>query len=79
MAVMPSDHVIDPTKSFQRALLQAKDLVDKNPDRLVTFGIRPSTPSSSYGYIQQAEPWPTKRMMHRFTESLNSERSHLLM
>ena len=56
MAVMPSDHVIDPTKSFQRALLQAKDLVDQSPDRLVTFGIRPSTPSSSYGYIQQAEP-----------------------
>ena len=46
MAVMPSDHVIDPTESFQKALLQANDLVNQSPDRLVTFGIRPSTPSS---------------------------------
>ena len=58
MAVMPSDHVIDPTESFQKALLQANELVNQNPDRLVTFGIRPSTPSSSYGYIQQGEPLP---------------------
>ena len=61
MAVMPSDHVIDPTESFQKALLQANDLVNQNPDRLVTFGIRPSTPSSSYGYIQQGETLPHKK------------------
>ncbi len=61
MAVMPSDHVINPTESFQKALLQANDLVNQSPDRLVTFGIRPSTPSSSYGYIQQGEALPHKK------------------
>ena len=58
MAVMPSDHVIDSTASFQSALQQANSLVDQSPDRLVTFGIRPSSPSSSYGYIQQGDALP---------------------
>ncbi len=58
MAVMPSDHVIDPTESFQNALKQASSLVNEFPDRLVTFGIRPTSPSSNYGYIQQGEDLP---------------------
>jgi mannose-1-phosphate guanylyltransferase len=53
MAVMPSDHVITPAAKFQDAIRQAAALVDGAPGRLVTFGIRPTYPAESFGYIQQ--------------------------
>jgi mannose-1-phosphate guanylyltransferase len=56
MAVMPSDHVIHPTEKFHDALRQAESLVAASPSRLVTFGIRPTYPAESFGYIQQGEP-----------------------
>jgi mannose-1-phosphate guanylyltransferase len=56
MAVMPSDHVITPAARFQEAIRQAAALVDASPGRLVTFGIRPTYPAESFGYIQQGAP-----------------------
>ena len=53
LAVMPSDHVITPATKFQDAIRQAAALVAEAPDRLVTFGIRPTYPAESFGYIQQ--------------------------
>lgn len=53
MAVMPSDHVITPAAKFQDAIRQAAALVAEAPGRLVTFGIRPTYPAESFGYIQQ--------------------------
>jgi mannose-1-phosphate guanylyltransferase len=53
MAVMPSDHVITPAAKFQDAIRQAAALVEAAPGRLVTFGIRPTYPAESFGYIQQ--------------------------
>ncbi len=58
MAVMPSDHVIGPIDRFQAALRQATGLVAAAPRRLVTFGIRPTYPAESFGYIQQGAPVP---------------------
>lgn len=59
MAVMPSDHVIRPEARFRDAIRQAARIVEAHPDRLVTFGIRPTYPAESFGYIQQGEPLPT--------------------
>jgi mannose-1-phosphate guanylyltransferase len=59
MAVMPSDHVIRPEADFRRGIEQAAAVVDAAPDRLVTFGIRPTYPAEGFGYIQQGEPLPT--------------------
>jgi mannose-1-phosphate guanylyltransferase len=56
MAVMPSDHVIRPTEKFRAAIRQAEQIVAATPGRLVTFGIRPSYPAESFGYIQQGPP-----------------------
>jgi mannose-1-phosphate guanylyltransferase len=53
LAVMPSDHVIAPAETFQQAILQAARLVDREPDRIVTFGIRPTYPAESFGYIER--------------------------
>jgi len=59
LAVMPSDHVIRPAEAFRDAIRQAAALVAESPGRLVTFGIRPSYPAESFGYIQQSEPLAT--------------------
>jgi mannose-1-phosphate guanylyltransferase len=59
MAVMPSDHVIAPAETFRAAIRQAAALVDEAPGRLVTFGIKPTYPAESFGYIQAGEPLPT--------------------
>ncbi|MFM7206429.1 MAG: mannose-1-phosphate guanylyltransferase [Planctomycetaceae bacterium] len=59
MAVMPSDHVIRPIADFQRAIGQAAAMVDRHPGRLVTFGVRPTYPAESFGYIQQGSRLPT--------------------
>jgi mannose-1-phosphate guanylyltransferase len=56
MAVMPSDHVIAPTARFREAIEQAAALVAEAPGRLVTFGIKPTYPAESFGYIQQGAP-----------------------
>lgn len=60
LAVMPSDHVIQPASRFTAAIRQAAALVAESPGRLVTFGIRPTYPAESFGYIQQAAPLPTR-------------------
>ncbi len=56
MAVMPADHVIGPDQSFQEAIRHAVRLVEKRPERIVTFGIRPTYPAESFGYIERGEP-----------------------
>lgn len=55
MIVLPSDHVIHPDEQFQAAVRYAASLVDERPERLVTFGIRPTYPAESFGYIERAE------------------------
>lgn len=56
MAVMPADHVIRPTEEFQRALQHAAQLVEADPERIITFGIRPTYAAESFGYIERGAP-----------------------
>ncbi|HEV3418015.1 MAG TPA: mannose-1-phosphate guanylyltransferase, partial [Pirellulales bacterium] len=53
LVVMPADHVISPADAFQQAIVQAARLVEQAPDRIVTFGIRPTYPAESFGYIER--------------------------
>lgn len=55
MAVMPSDHVITSAERFQSAIAAGNDLIDQDPTRIVTFGIRPTYAAESFGYIQRGE------------------------
>lgn len=55
IAVMPADHVIEPVQEFRRALHAAEQFANDFPDKLVTFGIRPTFPSTGYGYIRRGE------------------------
>ncbi len=59
MAVMPSDHVIQATDKFQAAIQQAAALVEESPERIVTFGIRPTYPAEIFGYIERGDELTT--------------------
>jgi mannose-1-phosphate guanylyltransferase len=53
MVMMPSDHLIQPAAAFQQAIRQAVELVEEQPQALVTFGIKPTYPAESFGYIER--------------------------
>jgi len=56
MVVTPADHVIEPVREFTRAVQAAAKLAAGEGDALVTFGIRPTYPSTGYGYIHRGAP-----------------------
>jgi mannose-1-phosphate guanylyltransferase len=78
MAVMPADHVIGPVDKFQEALRCARQLVEEDPTRLVTFGIRPTYPAEVFGYIERDGDRPVKGAfpafsVNRFREKPDAE------
>ena len=58
MIVMPADHVIEPPAEFRRAIEFAAAIVEEHPRRLVTFGVVPTYPAESFGYIERGAPLP---------------------
>ncbi len=50
LLILPADHVIDDQASFNQALERAEALALQ--DKVVTFGIKPKTAETGYGYIQ---------------------------
>ncbi|CAH1058969.1 mannose-1-phosphate guanylyltransferase [Paenibacillus pseudetheri] len=50
MVVLPSDHYITNEESF-RAVLDKACLIAEEKDKLITIGIKPTFPSTGYGYI----------------------------
>jgi len=58
MAVMPSDHMISTDQQFCDAIAAAEQLVLQEPGRIVTFGIKPTYPAESFGYIQRGDGLP---------------------
>lgn len=55
MIVLSADHVIEPEREFHRAVHAAEQFTADYPNALLTFGIRPTFPSTGYGYIQRGE------------------------
>ncbi|MEZ6242020.1 MAG: mannose-1-phosphate guanylyltransferase [Phycisphaerales bacterium] len=55
-AVLTADHIITPQDVFARAMDEGFRLVEADPTRLVTFGIRPTFPATGYGYVEEAGP-----------------------
>ena len=55
VAVLPADHVIEPEREFHRALHASEQFAADSPECLFTFGIRPTSPSTGYGYIHRGE------------------------
>lgn len=55
MVVLPADHVIRPSDAFRASLRSAAALVDAAPNRIVTFGIPPTYPAETFGYIERGD------------------------
>ncbi len=78
MQVLASDHEIDTDKTYfdciDKALSAAKD------GKLVTFGIRPTEPSTGYGYIEAgAELASGVHQVKRFVEKPSIEKAQELL
>ncbi len=54
VVVAPSDHVILKEEVFREVITKGLQFVKDNP-KLLTIGIRPSSPNTGYGYIQYNE------------------------
>ena len=56
IGVFTADHLIQPENEFQRIVSQGFDLVDQEPNTLVTFGITPTGPATGFGYLELGAP-----------------------
>jgi mannose-1-phosphate guanylyltransferase len=56
MAVITADQVIDPPETFRQAIKDALNFINSNPDKMITFGIQPTFPSTQLGYIKCSAP-----------------------
>lgn len=56
LVVLPADHAIAPVEKFQAALRAAAELVERQHELIVTFGIPPTYPAEVYGYIERGAP-----------------------
>ena len=78
-ALLPADHVIEDSKGFQSTLETAFEAAEAE-DQLVTVGIKPTFPSTGYGYLEQGKSLgcyngsPVSEVS-RFVEKPNKEKA----
>jgi len=76
--VVPSDHLVPDVAAFARAVAAAAEMAASGD--LVVFGVRPSEPTSAYGYIEPGAPLTgTGHRVHRFVEKPDIERARRLI
>ncbi len=71
VAILTADHLIQPNDKFVRGMQTGFDLVESDPDRLVTFSIPPTRPAIEYGYIERGKPiapFPNAFEVKRYVE-----------
>jgi mannose-1-phosphate guanylyltransferase len=51
-SVLTADQLIEPDDVFNKAMDLGYQIVEADPSRLVTFGIKPDHPATGYGYIE---------------------------
>lgn len=77
MVVLPADHVIDDVEQLQNAITQAVEIAEAG--YMVTLGIKPTSPSTGYGYISAADPLPGfdsgAMSVSQFLEKPNEEKA----
>ncbi|MCL2330624.1 MAG: mannose-1-phosphate guanylyltransferase, partial [Phycisphaerae bacterium] len=55
MGIFTADHVIDPIDAFCDSLTTAFNAAEQHSDALVTFGVKPTSPHTGYGYIHRGQ------------------------
>ena len=61
MVVLPADHIIKPASVFCETIKSADAIVKKSPETLVTLGIKPTFPATTYGYIRRGDALKTSK------------------
>ena len=56
IGVFTADHLIEPVERFQAVVAEGFALAERMPDVLVTFGITPTEPATSFGYLGLGRP-----------------------
>ncbi len=82
MAVLTADHIIGKPDVFRSVIRSALEFARE--DYLVTLGIKPTWPSTSYGYIEQAELLGEKLgfkayTAERFVEKPNAQNAQRML
>ena len=65
MLVLPADQIIKPAPVFCKTLQQAADIVAQSPNTLVTLGIKPTFPATTYGYIERGAALDASKNTYR--------------
>jgi mannose-1-phosphate guanylyltransferase len=76
VAVLTSDHIIEPEDSFRALLARAFALVEARPGILATFGVEPDRPATGFGYLElkeELEPSGGARRVSAFREKPDAE------
>lgn len=60
-AVLTSDHVIEPDSEFRERMDLGFRLVENDDRRFVTFAIKPTFPSTGFGYVERGTPVRDKK------------------
>lgn len=68
MAVVTADHIIRPADDFRAALQHGFDLATDDPAALVTFGVVPIEPNTSFGYLHRGGPLESDPRAHNVLE-----------
>ena len=70
--VVPSDHMIQDSKSFIETVKEGEKIAEKG--YIVTFGIKPAYPETGYGYINtSSNPIENGVKVNKFVEKPNVE------
>ncbi len=75
MGVFPADHLIVGHKQFEKAITSAKHIALKK-NALVTIGLKPTFPSTGYGYIQY-DPNSDTDHLDAYNVKVFAEKPHL--
>lgn len=54
LIVLAADHLIKPPAKFIEAVAAADAFLKSHPDAIITFGIKPTSPSTAYGYLNRS-------------------------
>ena len=73
LLVLPADHVISDVSAFQGAVRCAEALAQD--DKLVTFGVVPTSPETGYGYIHRGGPLLGGWKVGQFVEKPDAQKA----
>src|SRR3954467_5721187 len=54
LIVLAADHLIKPPAKFIEAVSAADAFLKAHPDAIITFGIKPTSPLTAYGYVNRS-------------------------